>query len=93
MISPLFGVAGDRLGHRTVLSAMRAAYVLLSLCLAVLALTGQLNPLAVFVVAAFSGLVRPSDIGVRNALIAATVPRRSSPAPSGWSGSAWIPPG
>ncbi|GGC49133.1 MFS transporter [Siccirubricoccus deserti] len=74
LISPLFGVAGDRLGHRTVLSAMRAAYVLLSLCLAVLALTGQLNPLAVFVVAAFSGLVRPSDIGVRNALIAATVP-------------------
>jgi predicted MFS family arabinose efflux permease len=74
LISPLFGVAGDRLGHRTVLAAMRAAYVLLALCLTVLALSGQLNPLAVFAVAALAGLVRPSDIGVRNALIAATMP-------------------
>ena len=29
---------------------------------------------AVFIVAFFMGLVRPSDIGVRNALIAATMP-------------------
>jgi predicted MFS family arabinose efflux permease len=74
LLSPLFGVAGDRLGHRTVLTAMRAAYVLLAVCLASLALTDRLDPLAVFTVAALAGLVRPSDIGVRNALIGATMP-------------------
>ncbi|MCB4823778.1 MFS transporter [Roseicella aerolata] len=74
LVSPLFGVAGDRLGHRTVLAAMRAAYLLLAACLAALALTGRLHPAAVFVIAALAGLVRPSDIGVRNALIGATMP-------------------
>lgn len=74
LISPLYGVAGDRLGQRRVLSAMRAAYVAQAACIAALALSGQLSVVAVFIVAFFMGLVRPSDIGVRNALIAATMP-------------------
>ena len=74
LISPLYGVAGDRLGQRRVLSAMRAAYVAQAACIAALALSGQLSVVAVFCVAFFMGLVRPSDIGVRNALIAATMP-------------------
>jgi predicted MFS family arabinose efflux permease len=74
LISPLYGVAGDRLGQRRVLSAMRAAYVVQACCIAALALSGQLSVVAVFIIAFFMGLVRPSDIGVRNALIAATMP-------------------
>ena len=38
LISPLYGVAGDRLGQRRVLSFMRAAYVLKAACIAALAL-------------------------------------------------------
>jgi predicted MFS family arabinose efflux permease len=74
LISPLYGVAGDRLGQRRVLSAMRAAYVAQASWIAALALTGQLSVVAVFIIAFGMGLVRPSDIGVRNALIAATMP-------------------
>jgi predicted MFS family arabinose efflux permease len=74
LISPMFGVMGDRLGQRRVLIAMRATYAALAAVLAVLDLTGQLHPAPVFVIAALSGLVRPSDIGMRNALIGATMP-------------------
>jgi len=74
LISPMFGVMGDRLGHRRVLIAMRATYATLAGLLAALALTGTLGVAAVFAVAALSGLVRPSDIGMRNALIGATMP-------------------
>ncbi len=74
LVSPLFGVAGDRLGHRRVLCAMRMAYALLAACLALLALTGTLAPAPVFAVAALAGMVRPSDMGVRNTLIGAIMP-------------------
>lgn len=74
LISPLYGVAGDRVGQRRVLSAMRGFYVLQASILAALALSGGLSVAAVFVMAFFMGLVRPSDIGVRNALIGATMP-------------------
>lgn len=74
LISPMFGVMGDRVGHRRVLLAMRGAYLVLATTLAALALTGALSIVAVFVVALLSGLVRPSDMGMRNALIGATMP-------------------
>ncbi|WP_144182887.1 MFS transporter [Elioraea rosea] len=75
LISPMFGVMGDRVGQRRVLCAMRAAYAALAACLALLDLAGLLHPAPVFVIAALSGLVRPSDIGMRNALIGATMPQ------------------
>jgi Na+/melibiose symporter-like transporter len=74
LISPMFGVMGDRVGQRRVLSAMRATYAALAAILAALDLAGLLHPAPVFAVAAVSGLVRPSDIGMRNALIGATMP-------------------
>ena len=70
----MFGVAGDRIGHRNLLAAMRAIYVALSATLMILALTGYLSPLYVFIVAAAMGLVRPSDLGVRSALVATIMP-------------------
>jgi MFS family permease len=74
LIAPLFGVAGDRIGHRNLLAAMRMIYVALATTLMVLAFTGYLNPVYVFIVAAVMGLVRPSDLGVRGALVAAIMP-------------------
>ncbi len=74
LISPMFGVAGDRVGPRRVLLAMRGCYAVLAALIAALALAGVLSVAAVFVVALLSGLVRPSDMGMRNALIGATMP-------------------
>jgi MFS family permease len=74
LIAPLFGVAGDRIGHRNLLAAMRMVYVALATTLMMLSFTGTLNPAYVFIVAAVMGLVRPSDLGVRGALVATIVP-------------------
>ncbi len=74
LLAPMFGVMGDRAGHRTVLAAMRAAYTTLALTLMTLAYSGLLTPTYVLAIAGVMGLVRPSDIGMRNALVGATMP-------------------
>ena len=74
LIAPIFGVAGDRIGHRDLLAMMRATYAVLAGTLMTLALTGYLTPLYVFIIAAIMGLVRPSDLGVRGALVATIMP-------------------
>ena len=74
LLSPLFGVAGDRLGRRTTLAAMRTAYTLLAAVLMGLGLSGLITPYAAFAVAFFSGLIRPSDLVLRYALIGDTIP-------------------
>src|SRR3954469_25238209 len=74
LIAPMFGVVGDRIGHRDLLAIMRAAYAVLAATLMTLALTGTLNPLYVFIIVALMGLVRPSDLGVRGALVATIMP-------------------
>ena len=73
MIAPLVGVAGDRIGHRNVLCAMRAVYMLLAATLMTLAFAHALSPLLVLGIVALNGMVRPADMGVRTALIAHTV--------------------
>jgi MFS family permease len=75
LIAPMFGVVGDRIGHRDLLAAMRAAYTVLATTLMILALTGHLAPLYVMVIVALMGLIRPSDLGVRGALVADIMPR------------------
>jgi predicted MFS family arabinose efflux permease len=74
LIAPMFGVVGDRIGHRDLLAMMRAAYAALAFTLMTLALTGYLTPLYVFIIVAIMGLVRPSDLGVRGALVATIMP-------------------
>src|SRR5688572_32929797 len=61
LVAPMFGVVGDRVGHRNLLCGMRAAYTLLAATLMTLAFSGILSPVHVFVIAASMGLVRPSD--------------------------------
>ena len=74
LVAPVFGMAGDRVGHRAVLCAMRASYAVLALLLMVLAFTATLRPLHVFIIATIAGLVRPSDLAMRSALVADTMP-------------------
>ncbi len=74
LLAPMFGVMGDRIGHRIVLTAMRATYTALALTLMTLAYSGLLTPAYVFAIAGVMGLVRPSDPGMRAALIGATMP-------------------
>jgi MFS family permease len=75
LVAPMFGVFGDRIGHRNLLAGMRLFYACLATGMATLALTGMLNPMLALVLAALLGLVRPSDLGVRGALVATTIPR------------------
>jgi len=75
LIAPMFGVIGDRIGHRHLLAAMRASYAVLAGTLLTLVLTGYLTPLTVMVIVAVMGLIRPSDLGVRGALVADIMPQ------------------
>jgi MFS family permease len=74
LISPLFGVIADRVGRRLVLCIMRASYVVLALGIMVLALLDSLSPYWVLAIGLLAGLVRPSDLVMRNSLIGDTVP-------------------
>jgi predicted MFS family arabinose efflux permease len=74
LVAPLFGVASDRLGHRNVLFVMRLSYAVLGALLMALAFANTVTPLLVIVIATLTGLVRPSDLGVRGALVAETMP-------------------
>jgi MFS family permease len=74
LIAPMFGMAGDRFGHRNVLCAMRMSYAVLAAILMTTALTGTMRPLYVMLIAAVNGLVRPADMAMRQALVADIVP-------------------
>jgi len=74
LIAPVLGMIGDRIGHRELLAAMRLAYTALSATIMMLALTGHLAPVNVMIIVAIMGLIRPSDLGVRGALLADIMP-------------------
>lgn len=74
LLAPMFGVMGDRIGHRNVLCAMRALYAMLATVLMTLAFMDAVTPMIVLIIAAMLGLVRPSDIGMRTALVGETMP-------------------
>ena len=70
LIAPMFGMAGDRFGHRSILCAMRLFYTVMAAALTAMAFTDTMQPLAVMVFAGLSGLIRPSDLAMRQALVA-----------------------
>jgi MFS family permease len=72
----MFGVVGDRLGYRRMLYWSRALYAALAATFMLLAWLQALTPMIVLFMAALAGLVRPSDMMMRNALIAQTLPPR-----------------
>src|SRR5918994_5931381 len=51
LFSPFFGVAGDRIGHRTLLCLTRGIYALLAAVLTALILSGSLQAWHVFTIA------------------------------------------
>jgi Major Facilitator Superfamily len=73
LAAPMFGVLSDRLGARNLMAAMRAIYTGLAALLMLLALTGRLSPLWVFVIAVPGGIVRPNDQVLRNILVGETM--------------------
>lgn len=74
LLSPVLGTLADRLGLRQVLAGMRAGYAVLAGVILVLVVSGGLSPARVLAVAFLVGLIKPSDIGLRTALVGATVP-------------------
>lgn len=74
LAAPMFGVLGDRFGRRAMLCGMRAFYAGLALLITALGLTGLLTPWYVIVIALCAGMVRQSDLVMRNALIGDTMP-------------------
>ena len=74
LIAPVVGMIGDRIGQRDLLVAMRFAYTALSTTIMTLAMTGRLAPFNVMIIVAITGLIRPSDLGVRGALLADIMP-------------------
>ncbi len=74
LVSPLFGVAGDRFGYGRLLWMTRALYAAMAALLGCLAASDSLSTTAVLVIAGLNGLVRPSDMVMRYALIAQTLP-------------------
>ena len=74
LLAPMFGVMGHRIGEKRLLCTMRAFYSTLGTLVTVLAFAGLLNPVQVLIMATLMGLVRPSDIAVRFALIGNTMP-------------------
>ncbi len=74
VLSPMFGVAGDRLGYRRLFMVTRGVYAALATLVMVLAFLSLLTPYLVIAVAAIVGMIRPSDNMMRYALVGQTMP-------------------
>ncbi|MDX1432624.1 MAG: MFS transporter [Gammaproteobacteria bacterium] len=75
LVSPLVGVLADRMSRRTILLALRGIYAVLAGSLMIGGVVGVLPLWYLFTVAALAGLIRPSEMILRQSLIADTVPR------------------
>ncbi|NND69698.1 MAG: MFS transporter [Halioglobus sp.] len=75
LLSPMFGVAGDRIGQRALLCIMRSVYAVCALVLMTATFFGVLTPAIVLATTFVVGLVRPSEFGMRMAMVAAIMPR------------------
>ena len=77
LLSPMFGAAGDRVGRRVIMCSMRAFLAFLAALIMVLGLADSLSPTVVLAIAFLGGLIKPSDIVMRNSLIGDTMPAAS----------------
>ena len=74
LVSPLYGLAGDRIGNRNLLCLMRGGYLGVAMALAALFACGLAAPWIIFIMAAITGLIKPSDPTLRSLLIGETMP-------------------
>lgn len=77
LIAPAIGALADRVGRKRTLASLRALYAVLALVVMGLAFADALAPEYLFAISGFAGLVRPSDLVMRNALIGDTMPAGS----------------
>lgn len=75
LLSPYIGTLADRISRRSLLIALRIAYAGCAWALTALEVSGLLATWQIFAIALLAGLLRPSDLVLRNALIADTVPQ------------------
>jgi predicted MFS family arabinose efflux permease len=75
LIAPMMGVVSDRIGPRNMLTGMRTIYASVATTLMALAFANLLTPALVLGLVAIMGVVRPSDLGLRAALVADTMPQ------------------
>jgi predicted MFS family arabinose efflux permease len=85
LIAPMVGVVSDRVGPRNLLVGMRLIHTSVAATLMIVAFADALTPAIVLALVGVTGLVRPSDLGLRAALIADTLPLRELPAAMGLS--------
>ena len=74
LVAPVFGMAGDRLGHRNMLCTMRACYAVLAALLMTSRSPACCGRCTYSSSPAIAGLIRPSDLAMRSALVADTMP-------------------
>jgi predicted MFS family arabinose efflux permease len=74
LLAQLLGSVADQIGRRTLLCSLRVLYACLASILMVTGLTETLTVEVVFGVAFLMGLVRPSDLVMRNSMIGDTMP-------------------
>lgn len=74
VLSPMLGVASDRIGCRRLMLITRGIYAALAAAMTVLAAYDLLTPGIVLALASVGGILRPSDVMLRNALIGQTLP-------------------
>lgn len=74
LLAPAIGSIADSIGRRAMLCRLRGTYACLAAILMVTGLTDVLTPTVVFCVAFLMGLVRPSDLVMRNSMIGDTMP-------------------
>jgi MFS family permease len=77
LIAPWLGVLGDRLGRKIVLCSMRAIFTCIALALVIIAFLEQLTPYHILILSLLNGMLRPSDMVMRQALVGDTVPESS----------------
>ncbi len=75
LLSPILGTVSDRIGPRLLLMIMRSFYGVNALVILLLSANGWLTPELVLVCTACVGLIRPSDLGLRAALISESMTR------------------
>jgi MFS family permease len=73
LIAPFTGVLGDRWGRRNTLCLIRGFMAAMASIILIMAFAGVLRPAYVLPMAFLTGLVRPSDLSMRNALIGDTM--------------------
>ena len=77
LLCPLSGVIADRISRRTILIGLRLIYALLASFIMVLGLLDLIEVWHLFIIAGLSGLLKPTDLVIRNALVADIVPEET----------------